>query len=474
MKWKLSEICKRLAFPLGMILVGNAASAAEPVDYFIGKHDKFKQTSGKVVASYVANWADPTIVDSIYGNNLTHVLYAFMHICGPGQVEAVNEICSKKSEFQLAEDVNSIDKTFATKFAELKQRAPHIKIIPSVGGWGGSAPFVPMTATPDSRQVFVQSVVDFLKRNPSFDGIDIDWEWPKNIKEGEAYADLMIEIRQAFDLLEQETGRKYLITSAIGTHANNIQNINYVRAEPYMDYIFMMTYDFFGTWSKGNIGHHTALQTHDSNLAKGYGHGGAQGVRNMLELGIPAEKLVLGVAKYARGWDGVTRGPQGTEIGGSATGLFPKPVNPWDQAGVAVYKRIAEEILGPDGIGINGFEIRYDSGCDCHYAWRESDGAFVGFDHPVDVMKKGQYAMDNKLAGLFSWEYGQDNGDILNAMNHGVGNELETAKLPIWQSDKVYTKGDKVEYQGRIYVAKWWTFNNTPGGIYGPWELAIN
>ncbi|WP_299015582.1 glycosyl hydrolase family 18 protein [uncultured Photobacterium sp.] len=474
MKWKLSETCKCVALPLALALGCNVVVASEPSDYFTGQHDKFKQTSGKVVASYVANWANPAIVDSVYGNNLTHVLYAFMHICGPGQIASVNEICSKKNDFELAEDTNSIDKTFAAKFSDLKKRAPHIKVIPSVGGWGGSAPFVPMTATAEIRQVFIQSVVDYLKRNPSFDGIDIDWEWPQNPKEGEAYADLMIEMRNAFDLLEQDTGRKYLITSAIGTHTNNIQNVNYVRAEPYMDYIFMMTYDFFGAWSKANIGHHTALQLHESNLAKGYGHSGGQGIKNMQDLGIPAEKLVLGVAMYARGWDGVTRSPEGAEIGGTATGLFPKPVNPWDEAGVAIYKRVAAEILGPDGTGINGFEIHYDRDCDCHYAWRESDGAFVGFDHPKDVQNKGHYVVANNLAGVFSWEYGQDNGDILNAMNHGVGNVLEANKFPAWDAETVFYKGDKVVYQGDLYIAKWWTLNNEPGNVHGPWKLLLN
>ena len=38
------------------------------------------------------------------------------------------------------------------------------------------------------------------------------------------------------------------------------------------------------------------------------------------------------------------------------------------------------------------------------------------------VIEKGRMARDAGLAGVFAWELSQDNGDILNAMNYGVGN----------------------------------------------------
>lgn len=135
-----------------------------------------------------------------------------------------------------------------------------------------------------------------------------------------------------------------------------------------------------------------------------------------------------------------------------------------DEAGIAVYSRLVNEVLGPDGKGINGFEIVYDKDCQCHYAWRATDAAFIGFDHPADVVAKGELALSRGLAGLFSWEYGQDNGDLLNAMNIGVGNTDMNA-LPdaeAWQAETVYLTGDKVVFNGDLYQAKWWTQNNVP------------
>ena len=49
---------------------------------------------------------------------------------------------------------------------------------------------------------------------------------------------------------------------------------------------------------------------------------------------------------------------------------------------------------------------------------------FMGYDDPRAVLRKGAFVRSEGLAGVFAWELSQDNGDILNAMNFGVGNLL--------------------------------------------------
>ncbi|OHU90565.1 MULTISPECIES: glycosyl hydrolase family 18 protein [Pseudoalteromonas] len=466
---------------LSTILLSVTASACAKADYpyFTGTHQKFKQTSNKVVGTYIANWSNPSIIDDVPGDNLTHVLYAFLRACGPGERPNDATVCANKADFQLAEDSTTVDKQFAPKFLQLKQKYPHLKILPSVGGWGGSGTFAPMAKNAQSRQVFVQSVVSYLKTHRAFDGIDIDWEWPSTIEEGGHYADLMQDLRAAFDVLESELGREYVITSAIGTHKNNVKNIDYERAAPYLDHIFLMTYDFFGGWSKNNIGHHTALDAHGENSVP---HGVKQGVQNLLDRSVPADKLVVGVAKYARGFDGVSLSASGTHIGGRATGLFPKAVQSWDEEGVGTYKRIVNEVIGANGQGINGFSIHYDADCDCYYAWRDSDKAFVGFDHPASVISKANFVLTHHLGGIFAWEYAQDNGDILSAMNYGVGNQWFGQSDPddgvgackgieSWQADDVYRKGNRVYVDNGLYEAKWYTKNHHPEQYSGPWQV---
>jgi uncharacterized repeat protein (TIGR02543 family) len=41
---------------------------------------------------------------------------------------------------------------------------------------------------------------------------------------------------------------------------------------------------------------------------------------------------------------------------------------------------------------------------------------------------------------------------------------------PTWSATTVYVAGDKVVYEGKLYVASWWTKNDRPGAVDGPWQ----
>lgn len=49
---------------------------------------------------------------------------------------------------------------------------------------------------------------------------------------------------------------------------------------------------------------------------------------------------------------------------------------------------------------------------------------------------------------------------------------LSNAKAPIWNKDAVYTKGDRVRFLGRVWIAKWWTQGDRPNKDKesGPWH----
>ncbi len=64
--------------------------------------------------------------------------------------------------------------------------------------------------------------------------------------------------RYMFDDSEARTAAPYEPTSAIGVGHDKIEDVNYGDAIQYMDYIFAMTYDFYGGWNNV-LGHQTAL-----------------------------------------------------------------------------------------------------------------------------------------------------------------------------------------------------------------------
>lgn len=407
-----------------VVLLGGAATAqaAGPARAEFGTGWRaFVPDERRVVGVYVPNWEPPLLLDRLQPGSVTHALYAFLRICGPGQLPKDQAACAQRQDFQLA--VGETEKTFDAAFAQIKRmRLPGLKVVASVGGWGGSDPYFHLANHPARRAVFAQSVVDFLRAHPAFDGIDIDWEHPTSNgsangvplgapEDGQGYAELMKDLRRAVDALGAETGRRYLVTTAVNTTDAIVRKINFRDAAPALDLVFMMTYDFFGGWSAA-VGHHSALR--DS--APGANDSLAGAVAALSELGVPKAKLVAGVAMYGRGFEGVQR-PRGraTFTGAAKTGPFPAG------EGALTYREIAALYLDAAGRGKGGFSVVLDPVTQGYALWDPRGRRYLAYDDPRAVLAKGRHARQQGLAGVFAWELSQDNGDLLDAMNRGVG-----------------------------------------------------
>jgi len=407
-----------LMVKLGLTLVALGASTslalAQPDRAFAGHPLPFTQSSGKVVGFYLDGdrVASDYRLDPITLGNLTHLLYAFLAICGPGQNVHAAMTCKPGQDFELAGTAPLDDAKFTAYFVQLKARAPQLKLLASIGGAEGSKPFYGLTRSPEGQARFVASVRSFLASHPMFDGVDIDWEFPTDSSpaEGEAnlgapgdaraYADLMHALRGALD--SQGAGRRhYLLTSAVLTAARLTRVIDYRDAAVDTDLFFAMTYDYYGPWTKV-AGHHApVVPPNDPDL-------GPVGIQPLLDAGIPPAKLVDGVAAYGRGWQ---VGPTGTLIS-----------NYNGQDGASFYRDLAIQAIGPAGTGINGFQVYYDKALHAYALWNPETRVYIGYDDPRAVAEKGRLAVKAGLAGLFGWELSQDDGDLLNAMNRGLGN----------------------------------------------------
>ena len=400
-----------------------ASAASAPYALFGGKPLEWERSGGKIVGVYTPNWQPTALVDALHGDSVTHVIYAFLHVCGPGQLPEDAPKCVGKSDYQIA--TSAIDDSFNDAFARLKARAPHVKVVASVGGWGGSDPFFHIADDAAPRAAFAKSAADFLRTHPAFDGIDIDWEHPTNNgaangvqlgspADGQGVADLMAALRGAMNTLTAENGHKYILTGAINCEHVIVDKVNYRDAAKSMDYIFMMTYDFYGSWKKV-IGNHSAPRASADNTEDGLD----AAIRTMTAAGVPASKLVAGVAMYGRGFTGVAKPAAGQGFSGELhTGTYPAP------EGSSDWRELAARTIDHQGRGKHGYQVVFDERT---YAWNLYNARsklFMGYDDPRAVVEKGRMVRDAGLAGVFAWELSQDNGDILNAMNFGVGNQL--------------------------------------------------
>lgn len=405
--------------------------------------------------SYFVEWGvygrDFHVAD-IPATNLTHLLFGFLAICGDnphasgGAQAAIASECSDRqpNEVTLVDRFADLQKTYPGdtwyddtsgqnyngnfgQLRKLKQRYPHLTILPSVGGWTLSTPFYAMASDAAKRQVFVESVIAFIRKYDFFDGVDIDWEYPvyggtdphlSSTADRQGYTDLMRDLRSALDALATETGRDYQLTSAVGAAPDKIAAVDYATASNYMDYVFLMSYDYMGAWA-ATTGHHTPLYNHRNTLE---GYNTHESVQNMLDAGLPPAKLVVGGAFYGRGWSNTHNN------GGDRADLFPlygeasgAASGTWE-AGVLDYRDLYNNYIGVDGNGINGFTSHYDDTAEAAYLWNAGNGTFISYDSPRSIAAKANYVMANHLGGMLTWEIDADNGQLLNAINDSFGN----------------------------------------------------
>ncbi|AWL12857.1 Chitinase [Saliniradius amylolyticus] len=408
----------------------------------------YDNKSDSVVGAYFVEWGvygRKFPVDKVPAYNLTHILYGFIPICGPNDSlktanssghNALLNSCQGQEDFTVTlhdiyaavnktESGQTFGDSYKGNFGQLmalKQAYPDLKIVPSIGGWTLSDPFY-YFGDDAKRATFIASVKEFLKTWKFFDGVDIDWEFPgggganpnlgNRSTDGQTYHLLMQELRQMLDELELETGREYELTSAIGVGRSKLEVVDYGAVQQYMDYIFMMSYDFYGAWDTNKLGHQTGLyapdfrpgdqQTQDFTV-----HGATQ---QLLAQGVSPSKLVVGAAMYGRGWSGVSGYDSTSHMTGQGTGAVE---GTWE-AGVVDYREIASHIAS------GSWDYYYDSTAQAPYIFNPTSGDLITYDNPRSVIAKGGYVQSQGLAGLFAWEIDADNGDILNAMHEGLG-----------------------------------------------------
>ncbi|MGL4970651.1 MAG: glycosyl hydrolase family 18 protein, partial [Cetobacterium sp.] len=117
---------------------------------------------------------------------------------------------------------------FMTEYNEMSRKYPYVKPIASLGGWSRSA-FFRDAAQPNNMAHFVQRCIDFI-REFNMVGIDIDWEFPCNRRDGDLvdspndlgspraaddeeflFTNLMQALRVALDKAGEEDGKYYFL-----------------------------------------------------------------------------------------------------------------------------------------------------------------------------------------------------------------------------------------------------------------------
>jgi chitinase len=342
------------------------------------------------------------------------VAYVFPQnaVLQPGQIDAQS---LTRINYAFANIENGRMVTGFAKDAEnfafltaLKRQNPSLTVLVSVGGWLWSTNFSDVSLTAQSRQIFIDSVMDFLSRY-DLDGLDIDWEYPGMAGSGHPFRPedkqnftlLLKELRERFDRQTRKTRRHLYLTTAAGASNEFLDHTEMAKAQRYLDTVNLMAYDYYEPGSDNITGHHAPLYTSDDDPKK---ISGDASVRAFEQAGVPAAKIVLGLPFYGHVWGNV---PDRNH------GLF-QPGKPIPNA-YAPYSVIVTTMLNSES---SQFMRYWDPVAFVPYLYSAEKQVFVSYEDPESIAAKGRYVQSHKLGGVMFWDYsGDPSGTLLRAIN---------------------------------------------------------
>jgi len=343
----------------------------------------------KVVIAYVGGFRGLVNADSIDARKITHINYAFVNIKDNGAW----------LENEATDTVNF------RKLNRLKRINPDLKILISIGGWSWSDKFSDAVLTEASRKTFAQTSVALIKKY-KLDGIDIDWEYPAmpgeedNVyrpEDRQNYTLMFKALRSELNALEKQTKKKYLLTTAVGGYHEFIDHTDMDKAQVYLDYVNIMSYDF-KTGVDTITGHHTNLFPSNDYASERSTH---RAITEFIAAGVPASKIVMGVAFYARSW--TTNTPDNR-------GFNQRAVQAQWGGG---YSKLKETTVDK-----NGFKRYWDENAKAPYLFNEEKKIFISYDDEMSIAEKCHYVTAHNLGGVMFWEYTEDpKGYLLGAIN---------------------------------------------------------
>ena len=336
----------------------------------------------KVIIGYVPGFRGDLGDLKIDAKKLTHINYAFVDV--KDSMAWLTNIATDTINFR--------------KLNYLKKDNPDLKILISLGGWGWSENFSDAVLTENSRKKFAKTSADIVEQN-NLDGVDIDWEYPGFKGEDNVFRTedrknftLMFKVlREELDKLSEKTGKKYLLTTAVPDFTEFLNKTDMGKAAEYMDYVNLMTYDFYVP-AGDTVGHHSNLY-HSKNFV---GRAAHRGITEYKAAGVPAEKLVLGIPFYGRSWIMKTGDNRGIN----------RVADSVKRAGGYTY--IKDSLTTKPGF------VRYwDEEAKAPYLYNEQTRQLIVYDDEESVKIKCEYVKENNLGGVMFWQYASDPKEYL-------------------------------------------------------------
>jgi chitinase len=362
------------------------------------------------IVGYFANWdvyargyQVKDVETSGAAGRLTHLVYAFggtdQGKCRPGDAYADYQRNVSAAMSVDGRGDGSGQQVFGNinQLRQLKLKHPRLKVLWSFGGWSGSQGFTAAAGDPAAFASSCAGVLDDPRWAGVFDGIDLDWEYPN-------FCGLTCDgsgrdgFRRVVRALRARLGPDRLITAAVTADAEPggaLDATDYAGAAADLDWVSAMTYDYAGAGGKpGQTAPHSPLTTYPGIVDA---HGTVEAsVGKLVQMGMPARKILLGIGLYGRGWAGVTSPAPGGASTGRAKGTYGQ--------GIEDYK-VLKKSCPPVGT-VGGTAYAYCA------------GQWWSYDTPATIAGKLAWARGQGLGGAFGWELSGDtaDGELIHAI----------------------------------------------------------
>ncbi|ORZ13603.1 glycosyl hydrolases family 18-domain-containing protein [Absidia repens] len=467
------------------------------------------------LVGYFPNWLYAKYpVSSIDFSKYTHINYAFAILIKGATPEYTDP---QQVETQLPQLVAAA-------------HAKNAKILLSVGGWSGCLTFSTMVADASQRKTFIDWNVGQIKQY-NMDGVDIDWEYPGAVGAGcnsmdlandyKNYLVLLQELRAALDSAFPSARKDITIACHVHPDGNMDDVSDYVKV---IDRFNLMTYDINGAWNE------TSGPNSPFNFEPGLGDADSfvASIDTWMKAGVPASKIVPGVAFYGRSATATVDmsntnqyQPQragSPPMGDSFDAYWQDPYCSKDPGGVSGVWRYgnlrSQGVLSTPTTASSPWIRRWDNVTQTPWLFNPTSKTYISYDDPVSIGIKTDYALSKNLGGIMVWSVDEDNGELLDVAakiltgTGGGGGSTTTSAAPpattttsapptnkptatttsaatststsggsgcgsvkAWSSSATYTAGDQVVYNNTIYKANWWTLGETPGSSSGVWTV---
>ena len=272
----------------------------------------------------------------------------------------------------------------------------------------GDEPHLPRAASTEAgRRKLVRSCLDLFVRDGLFDGVDLDWEFPRGTTARQNFTLLAREFRLQLDALRPDL----LLTAALPGDPTVRQRFDLGAITPTLDWVNLMGYDLHGSWDRRTNFHgplrHSPLVPDDGITID-------TTVTELLNAGIAPQRIMLGVPFYGRAYRGVSA--RGGGIAQSIAG--PSHARGVHAGGAISYANIV-------AFHQAGYQVHLDERAAQAWRYNPNTRTFMVSETPATIALKMAYARERNLGGAMIWELSQDDpeGSLLGAIRSGLGRD---------------------------------------------------